>query len=148
LWTFHPVVDNAVDKYQLVKRAVMSDAFAVVEQPMPRGKRGEATEDVIYLQEGMDSVDRTNVLIHEWGHELLHFGPARSLVEDEFPKPIEECQAESVAYIVSHFLGIDSQFSRDYVLHYGNTAETLIQNMEVIQKTSHYMIQKIEGFIE
>ncbi len=148
-WDFREKVpDDAEDKYQLVKRAVMSDAFAVVEQPMPRAKRGEATEDIIYLQEGMESVDRTNVLIHEWGHELLHFGPARSLVDDEFPKPIEECQAESVAYIVSHFLGIGSQFSRDYVLHYGNTAETLIKNMEVIQKTSHYMIQKIEHFIE
>jgi N-terminal domain of anti-restriction factor ArdC len=148
-WDFREKVpDDAEDKYQLVKRAVMSDAFAVVEQSMPRGKRGEATPDIIYLREGMDSVDRTNVLVHEWGHELLHFGPARSLVEDEFPKPIEECHAESVAYIVSHFLGIDSQFSRDYLLHYGNTAETLIKNMEVIQKTSHYMIQKIERFIE
>jgi hypothetical protein len=144
-WDFREKVpNNAEDKYQLVKRAVMSDAFGVVEQPMPRGKRGEATPDVIYLLEGMDSVDRTNVLIHEWGHELLHFGPARSLVEDESPKPVEECHAESVAYIVSHFLGVDSQFSRDYLLHYGNTAETLIRNMEVIQKTSHYMIQKIE----
>ena len=148
-WDFREKVsDNAEDKYQLVKRAVMSDAFAIVEQPMPRGKRGEATEDVIYLLEGMNSVDRTNVLIHEWGHELLHFGPARSLVEEEFPKPIEECQAESVAYIVSHFLGIDSQFSRDYLLHYGNTTETLMKNMGIIQKTSHYMIQKIERFIE
>jgi hypothetical protein len=148
-WDFREKVpDNAEDKYQLVKRAVISDTFEVVEQPMPRGKRGEATEGVIYLREGMDSVDRTNVLIHEWGHELLHFGPARSLVEDEFPKPIEECHAESVAYIVSHFLGIDSQFSRDYLLSYGNTAETLVKQLEVIQKTSNYMIQKIEKCIE
>jgi len=144
-WDFREKVPNdAEDKYQLVRRTVMSDALGVIEEPMPRGKRGEATPDVIYLREGMDSVDRTNVLIHEWGHELLHFGPARSLVEDEFPKPIQECQAESVAYIVSHFLGIDSQFSRDYLLHYGNTAETLTKNMPVIQKTSHYMIQKLE----
>lgn len=144
-WDFRKnIPDNAEDKYQLVERAVLSDALAIIEQPMPRGKRGEATEDIIYLQEGMDSVDRTNVLIHEWGHEILHFGPARSLVEEEYPKPIRECQAESVAYIVSQFLGIDSQFSRDYLLHYGNTAETLIKNMDVIQKTSHYMIQKIE----
>ena len=148
-WDFREKVpDAAEDKYQLVRRAVMSDALGVIEQPMPRGKRGEATPDVIYLLEGMDSVDRTNVLIHEWGHELLHFGPARSLVEDEFPQPIQECQAESVAYIVSNFLGIDSQFSRDYLLHYGNTAETLIENMDVIQKTSHYMIQKIERILE
>jgi hypothetical protein len=105
-WDFREKVPNdAEDKYQLVRRAVMSDALGVIEQPMPRGKRGEATEDVIYLLEGMDSVDKTNVLIHEWGHEILHFGPARSLVEDEFPKPIQECQAESVAYIVSRFLG-------------------------------------------
>jgi hypothetical protein len=92
----------------------------------------------------MDSVDRTNVLIHEWGHEILHFGPARSLLEEEFPKSVQECQAESVSYVVSHFLGIENQFARDYLLHYGNTAETLIHNMDVIQKTSHYMIQKIE----
>jgi hypothetical protein len=144
-WDFREKVPNdAEDKYQLVKRAVMSDALGVMEQSMPRGKRGEATSDVIYLREGMDSVDRTNVLIHEWGHEILHFGPASSEASNELSKPIEECQAESVAYIVSHFLGIDSQFSRDYLLHYGNTAETLVKHMDVIQKTSHYMIQKIE----
>jgi hypothetical protein len=147
-WDFREKVpDDAEDKYQLVRRAVRSDALGVIEQPMPRGKRGAATPDVIYLREGMDSVDRTNTLIHEWGHEILHFGPARSLVEEEFPKPIQECQAESVAYIVSHFLGMDSQFSRDYLLHYGNTAETLIKNMDVVQKTSHYMIQKIEWML-
>lgn len=67
-WDFRKnVPDDAEDKYQLVKRAVMSDALRIVEEPMPRGKRGEATEDVIYLQEGMDSVDWSNVLIHEWG---------------------------------------------------------------------------------
>ena len=147
-WDFRErVPDHAEDKYELVRRAVMSDSLEINEQPMPRGKRGEANPDVIYLREGMDSVDRTNTLIHEWGHEILHFGPARSLVEEEFPKPIQECQAESVAYIVSHFLGINSQFSRDYLLHYGNTAETLIKNMPVIQKTSHYMIQKIEWIL-
>jgi hypothetical protein len=78
------------------------------------------------------------------GHEILHFGPARSLVEESFPKPVQECQAESVSYVVSHFLEIENQFSRDYLLHYGNTTETVIKNMDVIQKTSHYMIQKIE----
>ena len=148
-WDFRKnIPDDAEDKYQLVKRAVISDALGIVETPMPRGKRGEATEDVIYLQEGMDSVDRTNVLIHEWGHEILHFGPGRSLiVADELPKTVEECQAESVSYVVSHFLGIENQFSRDYLLHYGNTAETVIKNMDVIQKTSHYMIQKVEGML-
>src|SRR5688572_1237870 len=147
-WDFRKnIPDNAEDKYELVKRAVMSDALGIIETPMPRGKRGEATEDVIYLQEGMNSVDRTNVLIHEWGHEILHFGPARSLVEEEFPKPVQECQAELVSYVVSQFLGIENQFSRDYLLHYGNTAETLIKNMDVIQKTSHYMIQKFEWIL-
>jgi hypothetical protein len=147
-WDFsEKVPDNAEEQYQLIKRAVMSDALGIIEKPLPRDKRGVATEDIIYLQEGMNSVDRPHVLIHEWGHEILHFGPARSLVEEEFPKPIEECQAESVAYIVSHFLGIENQFSRDYLLHYGNTAETLIKNMDVIQKTSHYMIQKIEWIL-
>ena len=144
-WDFRKnLPDDAEDKYQLVERAVMSDALGIIETSMPRGKRGEATENVIYLQEGMNSVDKTNTLIHEWGHEILHFGPARSLIEEEFPKSVEECQAESVSYVVSYFLGIENQFSRDYLLHYGNTAETLIKNMDVIQKTSHYMIQKIE----
>jgi antirestriction factor ArdC-like protein len=147
-WDFRSKVpDEAEDKYLLVKHAVMSDALRIIEQPMPRGKRGEAMEDVIYLREGMASVDRTNTLIHEWGHEILHLGPAGIVEGKELPKPIEECQVESVAYIVSHFLGIESQFSRDYLLHYGKTAETLVKNMDVIQKTSHYMIRKIEGIL-
>jgi hypothetical protein len=99
----------------------MSDAIGITEKPMPHGKRGEATEDVIHLQAGMDSIGRTNVLIHEWGYELLNFGSDRSLIDAaDLSKAVEECQAESVSYLVSHFLGVENQFSRDNLLHYGN----------------------------
>ena len=144
-WNFRKELpDDANKKYEIVKRAAETDTLKVFEKTMPRGYRGEAIAGAIYLKEGMDSIDRTNVLIHEWGHEILHLGPGKSEEMEQLPTAVRECQVESVAYIVSKSLGIDSQFSRDYLLHYGNTAETLIANMETIQKTSHYMIKAIE----
>jgi hypothetical protein len=69
----------------------------------------------------MDSVGRTNVLSHEWRYELLHFGPDRSLIDAvDLTKAVEECQAESVSYVVAHFQEVENQLSRDYRLHYGN----------------------------
>jgi hypothetical protein len=99
----------------------MSDAIGITEKPMPRGKRDEATEDVIHLQAGMDSIGRTTLLIHEWGYELLNFGPGSSLIDAaDLSTAVEECQAESVSYLVSHFPGVENQFSRDNLLRYGN----------------------------
>ena len=55
-----------------------------------------------------------------------------------------ECQAEAVSYIVSHYLGIENPFARDYLLSYGNTAEELIGNLDQVQKASHFMIELLQ----
>ena len=147
-WDFRKrVPENPEEKYQLVKRAVAADSLKIVEKPMPLEVRGRATLGTIYLRQGMDSDDRTNALIHGWGHELLHFGPGARGERNRLPSSIRESQVESLVYIVSKSLDMDSQFSKDHMLGDGNIAEALIGNMETIQKTSHYMIRGIERIL-
>ena len=69
-------------------------------------------------------------------------------MEDEewkaLPIQVREGQAEAVSYIVSRYLGMENPFSRDYLLSYGNTPETLVANLGQVQKASNWMIGKLE----
>jgi hypothetical protein len=59
---------------------------------------------------------------------------------------VRELQIESTAYFVPSYLRVDGPFSSDYSLHYGNTAEDLI-DLDVVIDTSKEMIGKIEKII-
>lgn len=98
----------------------------------------------------MDSRTKTRTLIHEWGHELLH--RQWMAIEDalaKIPRPVRELQVESVAYIVGRYLGIDDPFrsSANYILACGNAAGTLMAHMELVQRASAEMIEKIEDVV-
>lgn len=90
-------------------------------------------------------------MIHEWGHELLH--GQRMTIEDalaRIPKPVRELQVESVACIVGRCLGIDDPFksAANYILTCGDAAETLIANMELVQRASAEMIERIRDVVK
>lgn len=69
-WGSRP--DDAEEQYHLAWRAVTASGIAVLEQPLKRDVHGESKGGVILLREGMDSRNRTNTLIHEWAHEIMH----------------------------------------------------------------------------
>ena len=133
--------DDQEETFAMVKGAVEACGIEVQEAPLRRGRQGVSQGGRIILEEGADSRNRTMTLVHEWAHEIMH----RSWMESEewknLPARVRECQAEAVSYIISRYLGIENPFARDYVLSYGNTAETLVANLGQVQAASHWMIE-------
>lgn len=59
-----------------------------------------------------------------------------------------EVQAESVAYTVCYALGIDtSSYSFEYIAgwSYNKDVKELMNSLEIIRKTSKYILEKIGG---
>lgn len=139
--------DDAHEQYDLVHEAVMIDGIAIGEGTLKHGVQGVSRGGAITLREGLDSRTRTHVLIHEWAHELLHWGQEEEEKDQSWrsiPKPVRECQVESVSYIVSKHLGIPNPNSRDYILHYTGDTSALVDNLDVIADTGKYMIGKLD----
>ena len=137
--------DDQEETYALAKGAVESCGIEVQETKLQSRAQGVSKGGRIVLAEGRDSRSRTMTLIHEWAHETMH----RRWMEDEawkgLPIQVRECQAEAVSYIVSGYLGIENPFARDYLLSYGNTAETLVASLDQVQKASQWMIERVDA---
>lgn len=147
---FQTLPDDAQAQFELVHRAVTADGIVVGEQPLSHGAQGASRGGAITLRRGLDSRTRTHVLIHEWAHELIHWGQEQKdedLSWRSIPRSVRECQVESVSYIVSKHLGIPNPNSRDYILHYTGNAATLVDNFDVIADTSKQMIGKLERLV-
>ncbi|MDR2833764.1 MAG: ssDNA-binding domain-containing protein [Streptococcaceae bacterium] len=95
----------------------------------------------IVINADLQQEGQLKVLIHEVAHSLLHEGSKKSKTAKEF-------DAESIAYVVSNYLGIDTnENSFNYLSMYVGNKDRLKKleyNLKVIQKTSHDMIEKLE----
>jgi hypothetical protein len=87
----------------------------------------------IVLLPGQSKAETFATLVHEVGHELLHRSERRTLTT----KTVRETEAESIAFIVSRAVGLNTgSASADYIsLYHGNT-ELLTESLAVIQQAS------------
>lgn len=136
--------DDKEAVYTLVKGAVEACGIEVQEAKLRPGAQGVSKGGRIVLAEGRDSRGRTMTLVHEWAHETMHRQGMNEKERRQLSRPVRECQAEAVSYIVSRYLGFEHPFARDYLLSYGNTAEDLIANLDQVQEASHFMIERLE----
>ena len=77
----------------------------------------------------------TKTLIHEIAHELMH--QQRGLQRSQ---QIEELEAESVAYVVGRYFGLDDLASPNYVALHGADAAMILAHMQRIQTTASEII--------
>ena len=87
-------------------------------------------------------------LIHEWAHETMHRQWVSEKDRRRLPMTVRDCQAEAASYVVSHFLGLEHPFARDYLLSHGNTAEELVANLDQVKEASHFMIGRLNLTVE
>ena len=81
-------------------------------------------------------------ILHEQAHALC-----LSVKEEQPDRHTMEVQAESIAYIVSNYCGIDtSDYSWGYVCSWSQdkSLKELTESLEIIRKTSNQMIEWIE----
>lgn len=97
----------------------------------------------IVIKENMSQNQTIKTLIHEIAHEKLHF--TEESKKDSSNK--KEIEAESIAYVVSNYYGIDtSSYSFDYISSWQNKSKSDVKNsLSTIQETSNLLIEKIRS---
>lgn len=98
----------------------------------------------IVINEGMSEAQTIKTLVHEIAHSILHDkedGEAK-----DANRRTKEVQAESVAYTVCQYIGIDTtSYSFEYVAAWSSGRDTkeLMESLDVIQKTARNIIDQI-----
>ncbi len=101
-------------------------------------------ENKIVIKSGLSQMQTIKTLCHEGAHSILH---CKGGEMEKADRNTMELQAESVAFIVCNYLGIDSSdYSFGYVAGWSKdkSSKQLEKNMAVISKTAMQMISKIE----
>jgi len=94
----------------------------------------------IALLPGQSPAEEFTSLVHEAAHELLHRGERRTSTT----KTVRETEAEAVAFIVGHAIGLEmGTTSSDYIQLYAGDATPLAESLEFIQRTSAMILKAI-----
>lgn len=99
-------------------------------------------EIVISNTENKNDSEKFRVLIHEYAHALLHgFDKEYADIKKEH----KEAQAESVAFIVSNYYGLDiSDISHGYIATWAMDIELAKKALEEVQKVANTIIDEIQ----
>jgi antirestriction protein ArdC len=101
---------------------------------------GVSSGGLIRLKKGLSAADEFSVLAHELAHEILHKN--RSNMPKD--KTIRETEAEAVAFVVCHGIGLDgNSASSDYIQIYNGDKKTLMESLDRIQKTASEILKGI-----
>ena len=140
-------LQGAVPDFQKIFSAVQNvSPYKIVFEDLPKEMKGccRNSDRKIALQLGMSDEQIVKTLIHEFAHATLHAHSDKSREQ-------KEIEAESVAFIVSDFLGIDtSGYSFDYVSSwsYGMEIARLQDVMDNIQSSANEIIGEIQTAME
>lgn len=99
-------------------------------------------KNYIAIKEGISIAQKAKTLIHEHAHYLLHREGAEF---EEESRRIKEAQAESIAYVVSNYMGLDtSDHSFEYIAAWsGEDIEIVKKIGEEVRQVSDLIIQQI-----
>lgn len=94
------------------------------------GADGVSRGGSIVVRPGLSAAEEFSILVHEFGHELLHRGQRRN----ETTKKIRETEAEAVAFTVCRAVGLKTgTASSDYIRLYNGSRETLQESLHHIR---------------
>ena len=121
----------------------------ITEDEVPGAAKGffSSEEQRIVLRRGMPQLQIVKTLVHEIAHAMLH-DKTKIPVEEQKVRSQKEVEAESVAYVVCQYIGLDtSDYSFGYVAGWSKDKELreLKDSLSVIQSTAGEMISKIEA---
>ena len=140
--------DAPVEMLERLQALARSLGYAVIEEDHgaahgfmdPSGKR-------IATAPGLSPLHRLKTTIHEIAHIPELLGKSESFSND---RALEEVAVESVAFIVSDYLGLDTaDYSFDYVASWGGRSGDALKAIQEagrrIQKAAEKIIEAIEG---
>ena len=95
--------------------------------------RGLSYGGLIRLLPNMTPAEEFSTLVHELAHEMIHKAERRTVIT----KTVKETEAESVAFVVSKAIGLETgSASADYIQLYHGNAALLQESLEVVQRTA------------
>ena len=132
---------------ELIDKLTALSPVPVSFEVVTGGAKGYYSHDgKIVINQGMSGQQTAKTMIHEIAHAILH--NKTDGAEKDADQRTREVQAESTAYTVCNYLGIDtSDYSFGYVAGWssGKDAKELQASLEVIRKTAADMIDKISA---
>ena len=128
------------DMLDMLEHAVCSSEIELEDAEDLGGADGVSIGGKIRIRTGLTHAERFSVLAHEWAHELLH----KAKGEDRPSKLVRETEAEAVAFVVCHSIGLATgTAAADYIRLYRGDKETLLASMDRVQKTASLIIRAI-----
>ncbi len=111
-----PSADGVADTFI---KAIYKDGFKVkYEENIESGAKGYCDMDnnTIVVRKGLSNLMRLKVIVHEYAHGLAHQHLKNNNKEYKDHRNQYETEAESIAYVVSKYLGLDTkEYSHMYL---------------------------------
>ena len=144
------MLSGDVEQFQDLQAALeRSSPYAISIEPILDGAKGRCfyLEQRIAVNEGMGELQTLKTAIHEVAHARLYERNSH-LAEDKQPdKATREVQAESVAYAVCQYWGLDtSDYSFGYIANWssGRDLKELQASLETIRAAANDLINEME----
>jgi len=104
--------------------------------------RGVSEGGRITLLPGESPAEEFSTLVHELAHEFLHRGDRRSGTS----KRSRETEAEAVAFVVCHAVGLQTgSAATDYIQLWNGDAQLLTESLGMVQQTAVRILDGIGG---
>jgi len=140
---FARVTGDAGHYIDAVEHVIRSKGIELLYEEIESGADGVSRKGTIVIDPKLEGAERFAVLAHELAHEMLHWDKAKRL---QTTKTVRETEAEAVAHVVCHAVGLDSTtHSADYIRLYSGDLDVLAGSLDAIQKAAAQILELLES---
>lgn len=115
-----------------------------------KGYYNPAEHQIVLRSNDMNKSQLIKTFLHETAHSELHH--ANSLQQEQLTRSTAELQAESVAYVVSAYYGLDtSDYSFGYLASWSDDKETLADleaQLDIVQQEAKSLMVRMDQQLE
>jgi hypothetical protein len=130
------------DKIEKLETIIRGKGIAVeYVESLPFDANGMSEGGKITINSTRPKPQMFSTMVHEFAHELLHWGDRRESTN----KVIRETEAESVAYVVCRAVGLEcSTKASDYIQLWSGDEKVLMQSLELIRNIASKILTELE----
>ncbi len=138
---FTTVKGNPAQHLERLRALVGSHSITLDYDASIAPAKGVSRGGRITLLPNLPAAEEFSTLVHELSHEKLHRTDRRV----ETTKTIRETEAEAVAFVVCHAIGLDTNTAAaDYIKLYNGDRATLSASLQFIQSTAAEILTALE----